>query len=221
VNYYLQALSRKYTDFSSRSRRSEFWFFTLFSTLAAVILTMVDMAIGTFDYETESGLLANIYLLLVFIPTYAVTVRRLHDIGKSGWAILKIFGGQFLALIFMFTAFAYVDENYPHVSEEEMAQMPAFLGAGIMIIIIIALTILALVWLCTDSQPGHNRFGENPKNDSRLAGSSKYNNYTYEQFKPSSENTSSLDALERLAVLHKEGRLSDEEFEREKKNFLN
>jgi uncharacterized membrane protein YhaH (DUF805 family) len=180
---------------------------------------MVDMAVGTFDYETETGLLASIYSLLVLIPTLAVTVRRLHDIGKSGWTILIVFGGMVLALVCMLVAIVGVEAlEAANASEEEM--IPALGFIGLMGIITFALWLTMLVWLCIDSQPGHNRFGENPKEDSRFARSSKYSKATYEQFKPSSENTSSLDALERLAVLHKEGRLSDEEFEREKKNFL-
>jgi len=160
VNYYLQALSSKYADFSSRSRRSEYWFFTLFSFLAAIILNMVDIALGTFSYEAQAGLLTSIYGLLVLIPTLAVTVRRLHDIGKSGWAILKVCGGMFLTIVCaLFIDALYLNFYVPSVNV-------SLLTSGIMLGIVLALCILFIVWLCTDSNPGHNRFGENPKNNS-------------------------------------------------------
>jgi uncharacterized membrane protein YhaH (DUF805 family) len=158
MNYYLQALSSKYADFSSRSRRSEYWFFTLFSFLAAIILTMVDIAIGTFDYKTEVGLLASIYGLLVLIPTLAVTVRRLHDIGKSGWAMFIVYAS--MCMLGFFTMFFAMLSAAQRMTEEQFG-----LAIAMLVITMIGLIILFLVWLCTDSQPGRNRFGENPKNN--------------------------------------------------------
>jgi hypothetical protein len=140
-----------------------------------------------------------------------VTVRRLHDIGKSGWLILIFYGSVFFAVL----CFLVVG-----LASEGPAEWLMF-AAGISGIFVSGVLILFFVWLCTDSQPGHNRFGDNPKNDSRFAKSPKNNNFSYERDKPSSKNTSFLDGLERLAALHKEGHLSKEEFEREKRIFLN
>ncbi|MFI8520604.1 DUF805 domain-containing protein [Streptomyces sp. NPDC085481] len=81
MNWYLDVL-KKYAVFSGRARRQEFWMFTLFNLIALIIVMVVDMAIGTYP------LLYVVYALAVLLPTLGVTVRRLHDTGRSGWWIL-------------------------------------------------------------------------------------------------------------------------------------
>ncbi|MEV7281691.1 DUF805 domain-containing protein [Streptomyces sp. NPDC093111] len=81
MNWYLDVL-KKYAVFSGRARRQEFWMFFLFNVIAAIIVMVVDMALGTYP------LLYAIYALGVFLPALGVTVRRLHDTGRSGWWIL-------------------------------------------------------------------------------------------------------------------------------------
>ncbi|MFF8378084.1 DUF805 domain-containing protein [Streptomyces sp. NPDC015661] len=81
MNWYLDVL-KKYAVFNGRARRQEFWMFFLFNVIAAVILMIVDSLLGTYP------LLYGIYGLAVLIPGLAVTVRRLHDTGRSGWWIL-------------------------------------------------------------------------------------------------------------------------------------
>ena len=66
----------KYATFTGRASRSEFWWFALFTFAASVILSMVN--------ETLSG----IFSLAVLVPSLSVGVRRLHDIGNSGWFML-------------------------------------------------------------------------------------------------------------------------------------
>jgi uncharacterized membrane protein YhaH (DUF805 family) len=87
MNWYLQAL-KKYADFSGRARRREYWFYILFYVIILVVLTICDTIIGTTMQGAGLGILTLIYLLAVLIPTLAVTVRRLHDTGRSGWWIL-------------------------------------------------------------------------------------------------------------------------------------
>jgi uncharacterized membrane protein YhaH (DUF805 family) len=86
VSWYLEAL-RKYAVFSGRARRMEFWYFVLFNLIVAIVLSLIDRLIGTFYAGSNIGLLSGIYSLAVLIPTLAVTVRRLHDIDRSGWWI--------------------------------------------------------------------------------------------------------------------------------------
>ena len=90
MNWYMEAL-RKYATFEGRARRKEYWFFMLFNFLAVVVLTAVDMAIGTFNEQAEIGLFGGVYLLAVLVPSIAVTVRRLHDTNRSGWWFLVNF----------------------------------------------------------------------------------------------------------------------------------
>jgi uncharacterized membrane protein YhaH (DUF805 family) len=84
MNWYLQAL-KKYADFSGRARRKEYWFFFLFNLIASIVLSGVDMAIGT------GGVLSGIYGLAVLIPSIACGVRRMHDIDRTGWWLLIAF----------------------------------------------------------------------------------------------------------------------------------
>jgi len=80
MNYYLKVL-QNYAEFNGRARRSEYWYFALFSTIISLGLTFLG---GMFNTE----LLANIYSLAVLVPSIAVGIRRMHDVGKSGWFIL-------------------------------------------------------------------------------------------------------------------------------------
>lgn len=86
----------KYTDFSGRATRSEFWYFCLFSTLLGQCSTVIDAAIvgeSYWSYDEYFGPACIIYLLIILIPDLAVTARRLHDINRSGWWMLLIFTG--------------------------------------------------------------------------------------------------------------------------------
>jgi uncharacterized membrane protein YhaH (DUF805 family) len=87
MSYYLEAL-KKYAVFSGRARRTEFWYFVLFNIIVTIVLSLIDTLLGTFNILRGVGLLSGIYGLAVLIPTLAVTVRRLHDIDRTGWWIL-------------------------------------------------------------------------------------------------------------------------------------
>ena len=87
MNWFMTSV-RKYAVFSGRSRRSEYWFFVLFYFLFCIALTIVDMVAGTMSETGEIGLFSSLFALAMFIPSLAVGVRRLHDIGKSGWWLL-------------------------------------------------------------------------------------------------------------------------------------
>ncbi|MCH5346439.1 MAG: DUF805 domain-containing protein [Muribaculaceae bacterium] len=124
MNYYLKCL-RQYADFSGRARRAEYWYFTLFNAIFVMAIAFVFGFIGGIIGGEQFGTIMGsvcyyAYCLAVFIPGLAVCVRRLHDIGKSGWYYL-------LVLI-------------------------PLVGA-----------IILLVFFCTDSQPGSNQWGPNPK----------------------------------------------------------
>ncbi len=81
MNWYLKVLGQ-YADFSGRARRKEYWMFVLFNVIFAMIAASIDGILGT------NSAISGLYSLAVFIPSLAVGVRRLHDIGKSGLMIL-------------------------------------------------------------------------------------------------------------------------------------
>ncbi|MGB2554289.1 MAG: DUF805 domain-containing protein [Flavobacteriaceae bacterium] len=125
MNYYLKVL-KQYADFNGRARRKEYWIYNIINSIIGGLLFFLDYLLGTtIDFldlgEGNSlGILYLVYALFVFIPGVAVAVRRLHDVGKSGWMLL-------IALI-------------------------PVIGA-----------IWLLVLYLTDSNPGENKYGPNPK----------------------------------------------------------
>jgi uncharacterized membrane protein YhaH (DUF805 family) len=103
MNWYLDVL-RKYAEFGGRAKRKEYWMFMLFNAIFFSILMFIDRMLGTSSIQGGIGLLSGIYLLAVLIPSIAVTVRRLHDTGRSGWWILielVPFVGPIILLVFM------------------------------------------------------------------------------------------------------------------------
>ncbi len=101
---------KNYTNFSGRARRSEYWYVVLANILVSLVTVIpyIGQVVG------------GLYMIAILVPTLALMVRRLHDLGKD-WYYL------FFLLI-------------PVVGQ-----------------------IILLVWFCTDSQVGANKFGENPK----------------------------------------------------------
>ena len=80
MNWYLKVLS-EYTNFKGRARRKEYWMFVLFNLIFSFGFGFICGLIGYPE-------LANLYSLVVLIPSIAVGVRRIHDVGKSGWFLL-------------------------------------------------------------------------------------------------------------------------------------
>lgn len=104
MNWYIEAL-KKYAVFSGRSRRKEFWYFMLFVLVISFVLALIDNGVGNnYDPEAGIGTLSRLYLLAMWIPSLAVSVRRLHDIGRSGWWLLLIFIPVIGGLIFLIFA---------------------------------------------------------------------------------------------------------------------
>jgi uncharacterized membrane protein YhaH (DUF805 family) len=80
MNYYIKVL-QNYATFSGRARRKEYWMFVLFNVIVAFAFGFVCGLIGIPE-------IANLYTLAVLLPSIAVGVRRMHDVGKSGWYLL-------------------------------------------------------------------------------------------------------------------------------------
>lgn len=82
MNYYILGF-KKYGQFTGRSTKAEFWYFTLFNYLIFFALEIISYIIG--DIES---ILSTLFILVTLMPWLAVLVRRLHDTGKSGWWML-------------------------------------------------------------------------------------------------------------------------------------
>lgn len=85
MNYFIDCLTKKYACFSGRARRQEYWLFFLFNLIASIIIGVIAGVLVRVTNVTAFAFLGTIYNLAVLIPGFAVFVRRMHDIGKSGW----------------------------------------------------------------------------------------------------------------------------------------
>jgi uncharacterized membrane protein YhaH (DUF805 family) len=80
---------QKYVDFTGRARRSEYWFFFLFSALAGLVGAILDAIFGLRSgIYSGTGPIEGLIHLALLLPSLAVGVRRLHDTGRSGWWLL-------------------------------------------------------------------------------------------------------------------------------------
>ncbi|WP_435600878.1 DUF805 domain-containing protein [Streptomyces sp. C10-9-1] len=96
MNWYLAVL-KNYVGFSGRARRTEFWMYTLFNSLATLVLYVAGMAIDTMVPYF-------LYSVATFLPSLAVAFRRLHDTGRPAWWLLLgfvPFVGGIILIVFL------------------------------------------------------------------------------------------------------------------------
>ena len=79
---------QNYVNFKGRAARSEFWYWALFAFLAGIVAGLIDLVLFG---AAGISLLQNLVGLALFLPGLAVSVRRLHDIDRTGWWILIAF----------------------------------------------------------------------------------------------------------------------------------
>jgi uncharacterized membrane protein YhaH (DUF805 family) len=102
MQWYLKVL-RQYADFNGRARRTEYWMFVLFNTIALIPLILLDNMLGLAFVTGSYGPLGLIYILATLLPALGVGVRRLHDTGRPGlWMLLLLvpFVGPIVLLVF-------------------------------------------------------------------------------------------------------------------------
>jgi len=102
MNWYFQVL-KKYAVFDGRAGRKEYWYFVLFNVIIGFVLGLIEGLAGI-TLEIGFGVLSLIYTLAVLLPSIGVSVRRLHDTGRSGWWLfigLIPFIGGIIIFIFM------------------------------------------------------------------------------------------------------------------------
>lgn len=112
MNWYIKGLSN-FINFTGRARRSEYWYFTLgnvlvFIVLSGLISVFID-AVESLPEEVAIGIV-GLFMLTMIIPSLAVSVRRLHDTGRSGWWLLISlipYVGSIVLLIF------YIQDSEP------------------------------------------------------------------------------------------------------------
>lgn len=116
MNWYVQAF-QKYAEFNGRSTRGEFWYFLLIHALVILGIILIELVFGTY------GILGGLYAIGAIVPSFAVTVRRLHDTGRSGWSILLVLIpviGSVILLIFLLQDSQYGENQYGKSPKEGM-----------------------------------------------------------------------------------------------------
>ena len=87
----IKSCFNKYGNINGRATRSEYWYWTLFVILVSVVTFIIDISLLGSSIDDEFTPLNSIWSLAVLIPGITVTIRRLHDVNRSGWWILIIF----------------------------------------------------------------------------------------------------------------------------------
>ena len=114
--YFIDTLKNRYAKFDGRATRSEYWYFVLFYFIFSFITSLIDMWVinpmlgATAQEAAQGGILQIILALGLLVPSIAIGIRRLHDIGKSGWWMLI----GFIPIIgFLVLIYFYVQDSQP------------------------------------------------------------------------------------------------------------
>jgi uncharacterized membrane protein YhaH (DUF805 family) len=125
-----------YVNFSGRAARSEYWYWLLFVWIVALAALLFDRSI----VHHRHGPFEGVWTLVTFLPGLGVSIRRLHDIDRTGWWMLLP-----CALVGIAVPFAWLT------------------GWWIQMVILIVIGIAVLIyWFCQLGKPGPNRFGPDP-----------------------------------------------------------
>lgn len=105
---YLKAL-KNYTNIKGRATRSEFWIFFLFYGFGYYVFETIDITADIYNERNQIGFLMTLHILVHITPFVTLSIRRLHDIGWSGWWVLV----HFIPLIGtpIFIVFAIIDSK--------------------------------------------------------------------------------------------------------------
>lgn len=174
----------KYAIFDGRSRRSECWWFGLFSLLVFILPLAVSLLLSTaFNGSSQGvellGYVIAIVMLIVLlgtgilltVPMLSVATRRLHDVGRSGWWIVGDIGLSLLSWVVFSIASSSVGiaDSSVHMSLPMKlmvicdSSMPLFILVATLMLAQVALTLTILVYTMLDSHKGENRYGPSPK----------------------------------------------------------
>lgn len=108
MKYFLEPITKHYVDFKGRANRKQFWLWTLWYMIFYILLQVFIGIGGAMDSGFISGLFTIILVVFglgLLLPNLAIAVRRLHDIGRSGWwlllSLIPIVGGLVLLVFYV------------------------------------------------------------------------------------------------------------------------
>lgn len=139
---YVKKCFRLYAVGKGRARRSEYWWWIVFSAVLAFVAALLDamlFGVNSFTNEPNMQVLSGVAGLAVIAPSISVMSRRFHDVGLSGWLVAGVFG-------------AYVFGGAVALANEALGGL-----------VVVATAIAALIVTVLPSKPGANQYGPNPK----------------------------------------------------------
>ena len=159
----------KYADFSGRATRAEYWWWVLATVIVSFGIGAVDGFINSFTGAYSFSPLSTIFGLAVLLPDLAVTCRRLHDTGRSGWWQLVWFAIAILAIIPVIVGVVVGLSGLLAGGEEwgewwtAISWAPVVVGFVIAFLVWIGLLIWWLLWMVKQGQAGPNHYGPDPR----------------------------------------------------------
>ncbi len=172
MKWFIKCL-RQYFDFKGRARRKEYWMFYLWLLIIKAVIYLVSFLLGgglpgigsdpsmppeLMPKNIGMGMfftgLLMLYGLGLFIPQLAVTVRRLHDTGKSGWWLLV----YYIVIICAATVLS-LSAIKATMDGNELVEWPIWVSLAILLVI----SIWFLVLMVKKGDVGRNKYGEDPK----------------------------------------------------------
>jgi len=147
-----------YATFHGRARRSEYWWFYLFTILVAIPAGVID-AILDMAFNNEIGIVGTITSLALLLPSLAVTARRLHDTGRTGWWMLLPVAPLLAAFVVGIATVvsAVLSAGGDGAPTSGLIVLLVFFG-----LLTLAAVIIVTVFLCLRSDPGPNKYGPPP-----------------------------------------------------------
>lgn len=121
MNWYLAVL-KNFSNFSGRARRKEYWMFVLFNIIFGTVALILDNVLGITMELIPYGPIYILYVLVILVPSIAVSIRRLHDVGKSAWmlliALIPFIGAIWLLVLMMMDSQPGENQYGPDPKEE-------------------------------------------------------------------------------------------------------
>jgi uncharacterized membrane protein YhaH (DUF805 family) len=134
---------RRYAEFSGRSRRKEYWMYTLLVVIVALVVGLIEGALGLTGMVGPYGPLSALLAVGTFIPSIAVGIRRLHDTNRSGWWMLLVI--------------------VPYTAMAALLLSGNLVLAGTMGLVAMVCALGFLVLMVLEGTKGPNNYGPDPK----------------------------------------------------------
>lgn len=147
---FMEAVStcfRKYATFKGRARRAEYWYFSLFTWLLGIFIWLSSYL--SWITPTVANVLYIVVCAATFIPSWAVTVRRFHDVNKSGWYLLWII----IPFLYSILILPLLPDEWPGFVNFIIFILGSCYFIGFVIIIVFSIT---------KSSEGDNQYGPSP-----------------------------------------------------------